>query len=655
MPAAGFDPERHARRLAPVGAVLAVTGGCLGGWGGLLAAALGVVLLLLACFSRNDGLLVLGPFVRAELVRAARGRRPWLWRSIYAVAAGLILVGNVWASAQPLMFGRALSPAHMAYLNEKVAVWFALCLFGYVCVLTVQLIAPIVAEEREAKRWDVLLATDLRAREILVGKAVGRLPLVLDPVLASLPVLALTPLLGGVSPRLVLTFGAATVAAVIGLTGVAFFYSTFAPTARVATGRTWFLVVLYVFGTAGLALAARIPFVGPFPTSVGVPSPVTVDDLVALVGVANPIYVVMDASLGLSGGPGGFEDRFDTAVGRFVAAQLGVALLFGLTAAGRLRHAKVWAGPAPKAPPVPAEAPADGTKQPRPRVPVRRALRPPVGERPVYWWQRYGELKAGRAIEVLVPTAGKYLRLWLVFLGLFVFTYLLDFVWPWGRTKVWNVIEGLTLFALWGGSLMMMFPALFRAAASVARERAADTLDSLRLTALDSREILFEKWLGCATVEWPLFKVTLTFAAAGTVTGYVHPLSLLGYAVVVPVYTGAAAGLGLYFSVRAATPGRASRNMVLIGLAVLYVLGTVLSAPLFGRRHEEARVAIVIPPMVTGMILAAGPAVRESRGRVDRDVERAAIACVLGPLAWSLAGWLAWRAAVRRFEAERQG
>src|SRR5258706_8071047 len=72
MPAAGFDPERHARRLAPAGAALAVVGGCLGGWVGLLVAALGVLLLLLACVSRDDGLLILGPFVRAELVRSTR-------------------------------------------------------------------------------------------------------------------------------------------------------------------------------------------------------------------------------------------------------------------------------------------------------------------------------------------------------------------------------------------------------------------------------------------------------------------------------------------------------------------------------------------------------------------------------------------------------
>src|SRR5689334_12366119 len=60
--APGLDPERYAGRLAPVGAVLAVAGGCVGGWVGLGLAAVGFALLLLACFSRDDGLLILGPF-----------------------------------------------------------------------------------------------------------------------------------------------------------------------------------------------------------------------------------------------------------------------------------------------------------------------------------------------------------------------------------------------------------------------------------------------------------------------------------------------------------------------------------------------------------------------------------------------------------------
>src|SRR5205823_11231253 len=77
-----LDPERYARRLAPVGAALCLLGAALGNAYGLLPAALGLTLLLVGCLSRDEGLLVLGPFARAELVRAARRKwPPALWRA----------------------------------------------------------------------------------------------------------------------------------------------------------------------------------------------------------------------------------------------------------------------------------------------------------------------------------------------------------------------------------------------------------------------------------------------------------------------------------------------------------------------------------------------------------------------------------------------
>ena len=98
-----WDPERHAHRLVPAGALLAVFGGCVGGVPGLLAAIVGLGLLVLSCYSRRDGLLILGPLTHAELLRAARRRRPWLWRAVYALAAGAVILGNIASDAPGLL------------------------------------------------------------------------------------------------------------------------------------------------------------------------------------------------------------------------------------------------------------------------------------------------------------------------------------------------------------------------------------------------------------------------------------------------------------------------------------------------------------------------------------------------------------------------
>ena len=109
------------------------------------------------------------------MVRAARSKRVWAWRAGAAVAAGLILLGNVASDVPDALGGRAApaSPRLLAAVNARVAVWFAVASFLGVCVLAVQVVAPAVAEERKARRWDALLTTDLRGREILFGKLVG--------------------------------------------------------------------------------------------------------------------------------------------------------------------------------------------------------------------------------------------------------------------------------------------------------------------------------------------------------------------------------------------------------------------------------------------------------------------------------------------------
>ena len=69
-----WDPERHAHRLAPAGALLAVTGGCFGGLPGLLVAAVGVGLLLALDrhLAPSEEFVVVGPAGSPEVAAALR-------------------------------------------------------------------------------------------------------------------------------------------------------------------------------------------------------------------------------------------------------------------------------------------------------------------------------------------------------------------------------------------------------------------------------------------------------------------------------------------------------------------------------------------------------------------------------------------------------
>jgi ABC-type transport system involved in multi-copper enzyme maturation permease subunit len=628
------DPERYAHRLAPAGAVLAVAGGCAGGWLGFLIAGVGLLLLLTACVSRDDGLLLLGPFVRAELVRAGRTRRLALWRALYAAAtAGMAALCFLPALRQPVIDPRAFPP-----LAETFFVAFAVVQFLYLTYLTAAVIAPIVAEEREARRWDFLLATDLRAREILLGKAVGRLPLLLDPVLASLPILALLPLFGGVSPRLVVLVGVATLAMMVGVSGLAFFHSAFAPTAKLATDRTLGFLFYYVAGSGILcAILANFPTVWGFPTSVGLSSPVKVADVVEVLNTGNPAAALWFASV--NGRSSTFEDALEVGTRRFVAFQLGVFFLFGLVAITRLRRAVPWHPPGKV---VAVE------KAPVRSVGPRPGERPPVGELPVYWWQRYGGLTRQQLTLLAYLTPRRYGLLFVGCVVALVMVRALDTLLPYPPGWISEVFQGLIPGSLGMASWILMASPALRAAGSVARERSADTLDALRLTALTPGDVLYQKWLGCAVADWPMLATLGVCAAAAVVMRFLHPVALLGMLVELPVYIGASAAIGLFFSVRAANPSQAVRYLILSAVAVLGTL--VLLASQLPDRLSMLALTVVLPPAGITITLLVSEA---SRGVSNERVVGEAAAIVMGMILYAAYGRLLWLAAVRRLEWER--
>ena len=70
--------------------------------------------------------------------------------------------------------------------------------FDYILVTLAALAAGTIAQERERRTLDYLLASDLGSGEIVMGKFAARVVQVAYLMLAGLPVLALTRLLGGI-------------------------------------------------------------------------------------------------------------------------------------------------------------------------------------------------------------------------------------------------------------------------------------------------------------------------------------------------------------------------------------------------------------------------------------------------------------------------
>ena len=174
-----FDPESYARPLSIAGTLAVVAGLYSGTDAGWLAVAVGVGLLLAACYSRRDGFLLFGPFARADAVRAARSRRTHLVRAGIALVAGAVIVLNLYGDLPDEYSPSASSHRRTADMQLEIVAWFAVSIGLLVPFLTVLLVSGAIAEERAAKRWEVLLTTDLRGRELVFGKLLGKLWLVL--------------------------------------------------------------------------------------------------------------------------------------------------------------------------------------------------------------------------------------------------------------------------------------------------------------------------------------------------------------------------------------------------------------------------------------------------------------------------------------------
>src|SRR5256885_4697410 len=104
-----------------------------------------------------------------------------------------------------------------ADLAEKFFLAFAVTQFLVVVALTPAYVAGSIADEKERKTLEFLLATDLRNREIIFGKLAARVTVLLMFVLAGLPVVAFLQLFGGIDPDILLAGVAATVVTVLGL------------------------------------------------------------------------------------------------------------------------------------------------------------------------------------------------------------------------------------------------------------------------------------------------------------------------------------------------------------------------------------------------------------------------------------------------------
>jgi hypothetical protein len=132
-----------------------------------LASLAAVWALLLAALWRRGWLRLLGPVFTYEMVRAGRRRRTFFYRVAYAAALGglvvlILLLESVNRFREPSLRSQAT-------LANALFTVFMSAQFVAVLLLTPGYVAGAIAEEKERRTLEFMLATDLRSREIVLS------------------------------------------------------------------------------------------------------------------------------------------------------------------------------------------------------------------------------------------------------------------------------------------------------------------------------------------------------------------------------------------------------------------------------------------------------------------------------------------------------
>jgi ABC-type transport system involved in multi-copper enzyme maturation permease subunit len=534
-------------------------------FGPIHVATVAVLVLSLAILARRGWVRLFGPVLFYEGLRAARRTRFFVLRWLYAVGLLLLLLWVHWIWGMETR--RTEGAAEQAYkqqakLAEQFFYAFAAVQFAVVVLLTPAYVAGAVAEEKERRTLEFLLATDLRGREIVFGKLLARLGNLALFVMTGLPVLSLMQFFGGIDPGLLLACFAVTALTAGSLAGLGILLSVQRRRARDAIVLTYLAAVGYA-AIASLTLAIPPLWAGyhreaqraQVAATPAIRQPVTapyyeeIKTTVEWFNAGNPFYCLAELIIAVNVGTPPLADVLEEQVQRY-------ALFHGLFAVGCVALAMARLRPV-------ALAQAGALpRQKKRRFQVIRFRRPPVGRLPMLWKEvrvegglRFGWF--GRILVGLVVGVSFVPFVIIVYL-LFFDPYLssINYHRAWDELgkelNVWVRVVNTIV------STLMLLGVAVRAAGAFGSERDRDTLVSLMTTPLTTLEIYWAKVAG-SLLSVRLFLVWLGVVwAIGLGTGAVGILAVPLQVVLWLMPAAFVAALGLYCSALCKTTLRAT-------------------------------------------------------------------------------------------------
>jgi ABC-type transport system involved in multi-copper enzyme maturation permease subunit len=597
-----------------------------------------------AVLLRRGWLKLFGPVLFYDMLCTARRGRYSLIRCAYSL---FLLAVLFWSWMLTFEFGRQTGREQAGMIAMNYFQWFTLVQLIAAFLLTPAYVAGSIAEEKDRKTLEFLLATDLRNREIVLSKFGSRISNLALFVVTGLPILSFLQFLGGVDPDLVLASFAVVGLSVLGLASVGILNSVMLKRPRDAIAMTYFMAIGYL-AVATVAFMFKFSSFWLFAEPIWLTdwffaNPPTYGDLVDVLNSGNVIAVIVKVELaGTRGGPGMAAGSLATIVPDLVWAYFlfhGSVCLICLTwSVLRLR--------------VVALKQSYGKTQ---KLGWLKRFRPPVGNLPVLWKEL--NIEGGLRVNWLAWLFAIVLVLLTLGSGIWIVIY---YFWEmFFNPNAWHgefymMMNGWTRTAGTFVACLTLLGVAVRASTTIRSEIDKDTFDALVTTPMSSHAILLAKFVGC------IFSVRFgwlwlgSILALGTITEGIFVLALPMFLGAWVIYAVFFTMIGLWFSMVSHTTMRATVYTVLtsIGLSVGHWLIWMCCGPMLfllnfnhnnGGRIPEYLAkfqAGITPPFVFAWF--AYPREELARGMDRREFGELMGFSLLGLFLYTMASLMIW-------------
>lgn len=191
------------------------------------------------------------PLIISDMRSRMRGRRAFIALTLFLILVSCV-AGGIYAAvySSSMTYGRAgaLGIQYGPVIGKAIFAGITLLLLSLISFIAPGFTAGALAGERERKTYDVLVVTPLRPHQIVLGKLGAVFGFLMLLILASIPILSMALLFGGVAPVEVLIAALALLVTTLAFGALGLYISSLMRSTLVAMVIAYGIGLPFVYG-----------------------------------------------------------------------------------------------------------------------------------------------------------------------------------------------------------------------------------------------------------------------------------------------------------------------------------------------------------------------------------------------------------------------